>query len=122
MRGPLRRDEVRVGTKAFRFLKDLQAWLKPRRVSLVAVKAAGEIGVTRVVLGVGLAWAASRTCEERLERLPVPPDAMPGMTNLRRVLEAAALEEAAGLDWRVLESGLTTLATALGGVRRWRQA
>ena len=64
-----------------------------------------RLPVPPVVLGVGLAWAASRTCEERLQRLPVPPDAMPGMTNLRRVLE----------------SGLTTLATALGGVRGWRQ-
>ena len=45
-------------------------------------EAAGLDWGHQVVLGVGLAWAASRTCEERLERLPVPPDAMPGMTNL----------------------------------------
>ena len=34
--------------RALRFLNDLQAWLKPRRVSLIAVKAAGD-GVTRVL-------------------------------------------------------------------------
>ena len=44
-----------------------------------------RLPVLPVVLGVDLVWAASRACEERLgrlERLPVPPDAMPGMTNL----------------------------------------
>ena len=85
-------------------------------VEAAALDEAAELdwGHQRVFLGVGLAWAASRTCEERFAG---PPGCDAGDDELDWAHGVADLTTDA-----VLESGLTTLATALGGVRRWRQA